>query len=1076
MGLSIVRTADERLAGGAVRELLSRELEHPRGGGNVLVLAPSLAQALDVQRELAAARGLSMGVDCTTAEAWCQLRWALYGDGRALVSAPERAVLMALVVADAADRGELDPLDGGKGTVELLCDAARRWKLEPVAGLSAGEVRAVELLGAYERKLVERGLVEPARAAALLPTTMAGEGAVLPACVMLAPVGMGELRRPARELALAYAREGELAYVVADDGGPACAVVREGAALLAAQARERGIAVEEREAGAWPVERVRELADLRRSLFAPRGAGIVPKGAVELIEPAGPLAVDEAVASRVARMAGRGTHEVVVVAGDVAAAWRGLAPKFFSRGVSVRAQLSMPVLKTDMGAGFVSFARAVARLDELAASWPVEPLAPAPDMTWWPPRVVSDFLLSDACGVGPEVAWRRDASWRGNRILTPASVLATLQNKNATSNQVAGATRELLRGHVAAAAARLLNLGVASEEGTKQEANASGVSGASDVLEQPEPPVPSAERELGRALDEAALRAVGEAGQALKRCGVSLNAGVELPALVELAARALGALKVVVRPELACENASCSVRIVSSAQVARLAPASVDALVYLGLDAAGSPISVADGALDRLLARTGVDEPTDGLATARASFAAAVAAPRKHLLLVCPSHDASASETFPAVMLSELLSCYATNDRGRCLLEAEQSSKLDEGRVVENLSATGEASEARKVAAPAVAGQLSESLRRLVIVPRDGVAELPEGRPSLSASQVETYLECPLKWFTLRRLGLDDCDARFSNVEIGTFVHRVLEVTHRRLFLEAAAAQGLVSDPLAEAPEQGLFWFDPRVRVGGSRVCEQTLEHATELMHAEFAEHLAHQRLSATTRNKQALIAHTPSQERRLAEVEHDIATTLEYEATRLAGFEPRLFEGRFGGASGLVATYAGADFVGTIDRIDVDAEGRALVIDYKHKSALLDEYALKGKGDVDWGAEFALPGRVQTLIYASIARRLLAQTDSGLELVGAVYLGTKGRHQIAGALSARDAAAVLGADARPADVDRMTLPVPGARSFADLLDRTEEAVAQVIEDMLAGRVEARPSSPKACAWCPAMNCERRQS
>ena len=167
---------------------------------------------------------------------------------------------------------------------------------------------------------------------------------------------------------------------------------------------------------------------------------------------------------------------------------------------------------------------------------------------------------------------------------------------------------------------------------------------------------------------------------------------------------------------------------------------------------------------------------------------------------------------------------------------------------------------------------------------------------------------------------------------------------------------------------------------------------------------------------------------------------------------------------------------MGTIDRIDVDAEGRALVIDYKHKSALLDEYALKGKGDVDWGAEFALPGRVQTLIYASIARRLLAQTDSGLELVGAVYLGTKGRHQIAGALSARDAAAVLGADARPADVDRMTLPVPGARSFADLLDRTEEAVAQVIEDMLAGRVEARPSSPKACVWCPAMNCERRQS
>ncbi len=376
---------------------------------------------------------------------------------------------------------------------------------------------------------------------------MAGEGAVLPACVMLAPVGMGELRRPARELALAYARVGELAYVVADDGGPACAVVREGAALLAAQARERGICRGGARGGRVACgarARARGPAPLA---LCPPWRGHRSQGCGRAHRARGPLAVDEAVASRVARMAGRGTHEVVVVAGDVAAAWRGLAPKFFSRGVSVRAQLSMPVLKTDMGAGFVSFARAVAWLDELAASWPVEPLAPAPDMTWWPPRDVSDFLLSHACGVGPEVAWRRDASWRGNRILTPASVLATLQNKNATSNEVAGATRELLRGHVAAAVARLLNLGAASEEGTKQEANASGVSGASDVLEQPEPPVPSA-RARARPRRGGAARGGrgGPSAQAL--AGVSLDAGVELPALVELAARALGALKVVVRP------------------------------------------------------------------------------------------------------------------------------------------------------------------------------------------------------------------------------------------------------------------------------------------------------------------------------------------------------------------------------------------------------------------------------------------------------------------------------------------------------------------------------------------------
>ena len=157
-----------------------------------------------------------------------------------------------------------------------------------------------------------------------------------------------------------------------------------------------------------------------------------------------------------------------------------------------------------------------------------------------------------------------------------------------------------------------------------------------------------------------------------------------------------------------------------------------------------------------------------------------------------------------------------------------------------------------------------------------------------------------------------------------------------------------------------------------------------------------------------------------------------------------------------------------------MDAEGRALVIDYKHKSCLFDEYALLGRDGADWEAGFALPGRVQTLIYASIARELLRDAD--VELVGAVYLGTKGVHEIAGALTARDASAVLGPDASEKRIERVCVPVPGARTFDELLDRTEEAISGVIERMLAGEVDARPSSPKACAWCPELNCERRQS
>lgn len=1062
MGLTVIQTSDERRVGTCVERALREACGRARSV-NPLVLAPSLSVSLEVQRALERIDGLSLGVDCATPATWCELRWALYGDGRALVTPAARAVLMQHVVAQASADGTLEPLDAGTGTVQLLCQAAQRglpWlPAADAASLSAGEARALELLGRYARVLGQRRLVEPAEATAALPGLMAEEGAGLAPCVL---VGFGELPRATRELALCYAVAGECTLVCQAEDGPAGDVARASAHKLEDEARSRGVEVAHvGDAPAAPVERAAELSELLSRLFETGKEGMVPTGAVSLLEPAGPLAVASSVCAHVCELADGGARRVVIVGPDVAAAWRELAPKLHAHGITVRAQLDAPASQTRAGAGFLGLARSVVALDALATTWPEDPEAELPDMSWWPPREVSDFLLLDVTGVGANRAWRRDVAWRGNRILTPAEVLRTLQNHSATSPQVAGAVRELLRGHVAAAAMRLA-------------ASPQPDAAAADAVAAAVKPEPSAEERLTALLDAGAIHAVAEAGRTLRACGVSADEGATLEELVGLAGTALERLRVTCRPELACEGSPCTVEIMAPSAAASLAPASADAVVYLGLDSATSSIPEPDSALDRLLEHCGIDAPADGLARARASFASVVAAAREHLSLVRPSHDASASETFPAVMLSELVSCYACGEDGKPLLVSLPESRVDEGRIEENLSATGVAPQPCAVAAAAPAGQLDPALRRLVVVPRDGQQELPQRRPSLSASQVETYLECPYKWLTLRRLGLDDCDAEFSNMQVGTFVHRVLELTHRDLFLDAAREAGLVGQDCGESPEGRLFWFDPAVRVAGSRVDERTLPRATRLMHAHFAEHLAHQRLEGSTRNKQALIAHTPSERRRLAEVERDIEATLEYEATRFAGFEPRLFEGRFGGSTGLPADYAGADFVGTIDRIDVDEHGRALVIDYKHKSRLFEEYALLGRDGADWEAGFALPGRVQTLIYASIARELLR--DTGVELVGAVYLGTKGVHEIAGALTAHDAAAVLGSDVGEKRLERVCVPVPGARTFDELLDRTEEAISGVIERMLAGEVDARPSSPKACAWCPVLNCERRQS
>lgn len=996
--------------------------------GRAVLLAPTFAE-LDLCRHDAAEAGISLGTDYKTPTSWLRSLWELLGDGRGFVDNLQRQMLFSDMVTR-LDDADLQPLSRSQGTVRMLARMARD-VLPGVAGTAAercrgnncqpeqksdAEARVFELLRAYAGGLDRRDMVEPCEAADIMAGALADN---LPACTRAVCVrGITSFTHGLLELLSAVANNGGEVVVL---------LAREQAAMreeLAAAFDARGLLFE-----AAPLEEDAVASDAAcRTAAQPA-----------FIEVAGPHArahvyadaIDDLVkACQGSEVDGAATPadpvRVLVVSARAPQLFGELASRLAARHIAAETVEFTAFSQSIAGRQFAALAGLIERMkaaDEGAAS----------KTEWWPAPELTDWIYSPLSGADAVNARTFDKNMRLSRSKTTAGVKSLLQS---VQGQVRGARK------------------AASDENWFK--NVPCV--VSDVFQAlwRDKPVTALKAMLAvaEALPDRLLGSLD--GQARRQAEVALLRHV-IDILMN-GARALDVSQAATVPVLdgirtkvdkrstAYDYESHEVdrapraqaRFASLADAAALRPGSYDAVLFADVDLDSYPLSHEEGPLATLTASLGREGVTlEPAALLRVRFGHAMQAARGPVALARVTHDRQARECYPAAVWTELRAHAKAADDAKTTgdakaADADKAKCVGEGDIVRDFDpAAGEGLKRERVTCEAPQHLSAEAVPYLVLRRRDSEGEDAPLVPRLtSASQIEAYSTCPLCWFVSYRVKPQSIDAGFGNMEKGNFVHDVLEHLHARL------------------PQEGM-----------ERVTPMNLPRAQELLREVFDETLAEHAGKRGTEGP--LVPLSPVEERQVAEILPQLEGVLAYESEALAPFAPRYLEFAF---NELQVEYAGWPLGGRIDRVDVDAENRAVVIDYKHRAGV-EEFKLadptvrdEESGEAPFDDPRWLPPHTQTLIYAQAMRRAL-----GLDTRAALYFSTKGgKPALRGAASAELLEQERG-DGRIPGLKKGFPGEGGNMDFDALLDRVEAGIAERLHELEAGDVAAvDPTSAQA--------------
>lgn len=1044
MGLLLYKQQTGAFLSNSIQEQLRASLER---WGSAQLIVPSSDTVLLVKRQLGAIQELSVGVNVSTFDEWMRDQWKLYGSSDRLLSNTLRKVFFQQIL-DGTSADELGTLTTSKGTVELLSKLAPEYLTEldqimTSGQLSAGQMSACKVLEHYKMLLEEKSYVELCQCLDYLLQSIPAQG---PALIFSRVEDLSEARL---KFVRRLSQKRDVVFSLYVPEGPAGYAAEQQLELLGGPGCDCRVDTEPA-----PAAKSQELNDLLARVFrATEGNEVTPSGAVTFLSPLGQLAEAESISRYISQCVESGSKSFAVYTSNPQKVWDALSQKLAAKGIAAHYKRSVRIQDSLAGRAFASLIDAYVTLSERAELEKNIDYQASDhqmgDMSWWPPRTLTDYLISPISGISVERAWMLDKSWRGNRTLYATRVLETLSKAAMSSRLCAETIKSLELGRIGSAAQRIIEY-LATETSDEQ----------AEV-------VPFEETSLQKQESLKVMSKIVSSAKELHEAGLKLTSQT-LKSFIELCKD-----QAVMMPVSNGIESDIQVLIAPVSQAHSFEPYSFDAVIFQGMDTLNFGVRASDGALQEFVRHASKTPKVSEFARYQRDFYTALTTASTSVAF----EKVEQKDVFNAVALSEVKACYPKD------YAKKTGVARGEEEVLVNL--LPQAADPERVAElPTIeSGEIDPKLKNIVVLPRhltretleqelQGLIEVSrEGLPLLSASQIETYLECPYKWFTQRRIKISQVDTEFAPMQMGTFIHRVLELTHATLLAEALGCDVAEVDSVVES---ALLQDIP-----GSRITSDNLDHAKQVLDSCFAQVWDEQFNNINRASSNELIPHSIQERKQVEIIRENLKDLLEFEASHFIGYQPRFFELRFGREENVVE-YAGAQFTGSIDRVDVNAHGQALIIDYKHKGTNdLKAYSAKLSLDSELSKEI-LPRHVQSAIYAQIMRKQL--TKYKLEPVAAIYLGTKeqkDKPSFALAGMATEAATEHIWNIHPEDKklrDQAVMVVSqNSAEFADYLDAWESLIAQKVQAMLSGDVRANPCDKDACKYCPVKLCDKRR-